>query len=75
MENLSRIAQQVETQLTLPGSRPNGGDVFDQEEFNAVRLINQIFPDGGSLRGCGEPRGLRRAACHCWAEGSRHVAH
>ena len=36
-----------EMNLTLPSERKQ--DVFDKEEFDAIKFVNQMYPDEASL--------------------------
>lgn len=47
MENSESSHERQQITLTLPSERKT--DVFDAEDFDAIKLINQIYPDETSL--------------------------
>ena len=44
-EGSSSVVLQPVTQ-TAPAAEPLEGDVFEKEDFNAVELVNKLFPNG-----------------------------
>mmetsp|Transcript_28777 Transcript_28777/g.63416 ORF Transcript_28777/g.63416 Transcript_28777/m.63416 type:complete len:903 (+) Transcript_28777:134-2842(+) len=47
MDSVHALQEQVEIKFQLPSERKT--DVFDKEDFDAIKFINQIYPDESSL--------------------------